>query len=307
MHRPRFDAKRAFAAARPFTFAGRSYAAGDPFPHPDDGPFADRLLARQYEARAVNMTEEQASAVENDPITMTGPAGGRYTINAPWFETPLVVRGKVNAEKALAEVREEGAPLGWIDGGSDVEVEGPDAGGWYSVSAPWLSEPERHQGREAAEARQRELHDAGEPDDHDGYALAEGENGWWTITRTDAEGELKVHGEEAAREAVAQLRAGEAVEGAPWTDEPEDAGEGDQGEQEVEQEETDMDDSNKDRAGVERENDSDQGRPVDGVDHEPNTHTGPGANSTESDSDSADEDEAGDKDAGEGAARPVGP
>ncbi len=159
--RPRFDPKRALIAARGFSFLGRAYGPGDPFPHPDDAAsIAPRLLARQYEGHAVNHAPEAPA----DPIQMTGPAGGRYTITAPWLERPLVIRGKVNAEKALADIREEGAPLGWIEGGTETEIE-EAGGGWYAISAPWLAEPEKVQGREAAEARQREIHDAGPPAD----------------------------------------------------------------------------------------------------------------------------------------------
>lgn len=213
--RPRFDPKRSLIAARAFTFLGRAYALGDPFPHADDaGAANDRLRARQYEARAVNFAPEEATT--EDPIQMTGPAGGRYTITAPWLERPLTIRGKVNAEKALADLREEGPPLGFIDGGSDVEVE-EAGGGWYAISAPWLDEPEKVQGREAAEVRQREIHDAGEPEAHHGVSLTESEggNGYYDV-KADwlAEGE-KVHGIDAARERAAELRAEGAPEG--WT------------------------------------------------------------------------------------------
>jgi hypothetical protein len=226
-HRPRFDPSRPLVAARAFTFSGRSYAAGDPFPHPDDGAFPDRLRARQYEARAVNMGEAEPEQV--DPVQMTGPKGGRYEITAPWLERPLTVRGKVNAEKALAEMREEGAPLGFIDGGSDVEVE-DIGGGWYQISAPWIAEPEKVQGRDAAEARQRELHDAGEPVSYAGVTLdpEAGDNGYFDV-KADwlAEGE-KVHGIDAARERAAELRHAGPPEG--WTPEAGVAASADSGE-----------------------------------------------------------------------------
>lgn len=159
--RPRFDPKRALIAARGFSFLGRAYAPGDPFPHPEDAAsIAPRLLARQYESHAVNLAPEAPA----DPIQMTGPAGGRYTITAPWLERPLVIRGKKNADLALADMKAEGAPLGWIEGGTETDVE-EIGGGWYAVGAPWLDEAEKVEGRDAAEARQRELHDAGPPAD----------------------------------------------------------------------------------------------------------------------------------------------
>ncbi len=232
-HRLRFDPKRSLIAARGFTFAGRAYAPGDPFPHPDDaGTIPDRLRARQYEARAVNFAPEDATV--EDPVQMVkAEKNGYYTITAPWFERPLTVRGKVNAEKALAEVREEGAPLGFIDGGSDVEVE-EIGGGWYQITAPWLAEPEKVQGRDDAEKRQREIHAEGEPETHHGVSLTESEggNGYYDIAAAWlAEGE-KVHGIDAARERAAELRAEGPPEGwtpedgpvAPATDGQDDAG-----------------------------------------------------------------------------------
>lgn len=169
-HREPFNPKRALVAARAFIFAGVRYGPGDPFPSPEAAPVASfprRLIERQYDTMAINHAPEVDEAGESDPISMTGPAGGRYTINAPWLEKPLVIRGKVNAEKALQDLRDEGAPLGWIDGGTETEVE-EVGGGWYQISAPWLDEPEKVQGREAAEARQREIHDEGAPADEGG-------------------------------------------------------------------------------------------------------------------------------------------
>lgn len=152
-----FDPKLPLVAAREFIFAGKPFKKGDPFPI--EG-FALRLIRRQYEALAINHVDP--ADLPADPIQMTGPAGGRYTITAPWFEKPLVIRGKVNAEKALADVREEGAPLGWIDGGTEVEIE-QIGDTLFRVSAPWLDDAEEIEGREAAEARQREIHQAGAP------------------------------------------------------------------------------------------------------------------------------------------------
>lgn len=157
-HRLRFDPKRPLVAARDFTFMGTAYKVGDPFA-PEGA--TDRQRERQYETRAVNFGE--AVQEDADPVQMTeSDKKHTYLITAPWLEEPERVRGKANAEKRLAEVRAEGAPLGWIDGGSEVTVEGGE-GGWYEISAPWLDEPEKVQGREAAEARQLELHEAGAP------------------------------------------------------------------------------------------------------------------------------------------------
>ncbi len=167
-HRELFNPKRPLVAAREFVFAGISYSRGDPFPDPAGPPvtsFSRRLIERQYDTMAVNHAGEEDDVAEsNDPVQMKPAAkNGSYDITAPWLEKPLTIRGKVNAEKAFAELREEGAPLGWIDGGTEVEIE-EQGGGWYEITAPWLTEAEKVQGREAAETRQREIHDAGAPE-----------------------------------------------------------------------------------------------------------------------------------------------
>lgn len=173
-HRQSFDITKPLVAATAFVFAGDRYEKGDPFPRLGNATtFKPGLIRRQYDSRKVDHVEPDADS----PVQMTGPSGGRYTIKAPWLEKPEVVRGKAKAEERLAELREAGAPLGWIDGGSDVTVEGGD-GGWYTVRAPWLEAPERVQGRAAAEARQRELHDAGAPmPENDEGAQDAGEGG----------------------------------------------------------------------------------------------------------------------------------
>lgn len=164
-HREPFDPNRPLVAARDFTFAGEEFKPGDPFPKPGTPPdfFARRLIARQYEALAVNHAAPDADeAALDEAIKITGPSGGRYTITAPWLDEPMVVRGKVPAFEAYDKIKAEGAPLGWIEGGTETGVE-EAGGGWYHITAPWLDEPEKVQGREAAEARQLELHAAGAP------------------------------------------------------------------------------------------------------------------------------------------------
>lgn len=173
-----FNPNRPLVAAREFRFAGVKYGPGDPFPGKgvDLATISRRHIERQYATFAVNHAEAGEAEQADDLISMTGPSGGRYSITAPWLEKPLVIRGKVNAEKALADLRDEGAPLGWIEGGSEVEIE-EAGGGWFHISAPWLDEAEKVQGREAAEARQRELHEAGAPADEDEGDGTEGADG----------------------------------------------------------------------------------------------------------------------------------
>lgn len=201
--RPRFDPKRPLIAARAFHFLGRTYAAGDPFPNPDDeAAVNDRLRARQYEARAVSFAPDS----EPDPVQMReGPKNGRWMISAPWLDEDEEVRGKKNAEDRVAELRAEGPPLGWIEGGSVIEVEGNEDDG-FTVMAPWFIRPAVHETREAAETAQRALHEAGEPAYHNGVELTEGDNAYWTVKADWIDDAETVHGEEAARARAAELR-----------------------------------------------------------------------------------------------------
>lgn len=256
-HRPPFNPKRPLVAAREFTFAGIDYAKGDAFPYVNvsGDAFSLRLIRQQYEARAVDHTdappaEAQTTASRNtlvigkaegpDVITQTvgehavtmKPAAknGRWEVNAPWLDGPETVRGKVNAESRLKTICEDGPPLGWIAGGSEVTVEGGE-GGWYTINAPWLEEAEKVQGRDDAEKRQREIHDAGKPEgwlepvDHPEVIVSVGE-GIWTVTAPWLDAFEDYDRVEDAEARQAQLRADGPPEG--W-EPPKDEAEASQG------------------------------------------------------------------------------
>lgn len=165
--RPEFDPRRPLVASRGFIFAGKNFEKGDPFPI---AGFNLRLIRQQYGARVVDHVFGDENT--ETQIQMTGPTGGRYTITAPWLEKPLVIRGKVKAEEALAEITEEGPPVGWVEGGSQVEVE-EGGGGWYRFTAPWLDEPQKVQGIEAAHVLFAKLHEAGAPEPADAKEIEE--------------------------------------------------------------------------------------------------------------------------------------
>lgn len=79
-------------------------------------------------------------------------------------------------------------------------------GGWYHVGAPWIDEPEKIQGKDKAIFRAQEIRDAGEPLDHHGVAMVEGENSWWRVNAAWLSGPESHHGEEAAYARAAELR-----------------------------------------------------------------------------------------------------
>lgn len=142
-------------------------------------------------------------------------------------------------ESRMIDFAPEGAMA--AEDSSPVQMDGTP-GGWYNITAPWLDEPERVRGKVNARRRRDAIREEGEPLDHHGVALAEGENGWWEVKAEWAEDPEKVHGEEDARARAAELRAegppapaadpvtiepgegeheGKFAVSAPWLDAPE--------------------------------------------------------------------------------------
>lgn len=205
MVRPRFDATREFVAMRGFTFLGKPHEKGDPF---NKEGVDLRKLKTLYDTRNVDFDIGERGAADQpvDPVTIEKSAS-RWLVKAAWLDEPIRETTKAKAGARADQVRAEGPPPGWIEGGTVVTVEGGE-GGWYEVNAPWLEQAEKVQGREAAEARQLELHTEGEPALHHGVTLTPGDNGWWEISANWGPDNIaKVHGEAEARELAAQWRA----------------------------------------------------------------------------------------------------
>lgn len=86
-------------------------------------------------------------------------------------------------------------------------------GGWHAITAAWLDEPVKVQGKEAADAEAQRIRDAGEPPYHHLVALNPGENGWHEVKADWLDEAEKVQGEQAARDRAAALRAEGPPEG----------------------------------------------------------------------------------------------
>lgn len=181
-----FNIKRPLVAARPFTFAGVRYDKGDRF-NPKD--FSLRLVKRQYETGALRHPKddepEAEAPADADPVQMKpAPKNGYYVITAPWLPPEgETVRGKVNAEKRLAELREAGPPPEdaaalaarlKAEAGGDKQlepVEGPAAsvlvsveeGGKFALNYPW-GKTEIFDNPDDAAKRQTEVREAGPPE-----------------------------------------------------------------------------------------------------------------------------------------------
>jgi hypothetical protein len=198
---------RKYTALQSFTFEGRKYANGDPFPI--DGLPLHQVMTL-HGARHIDLVplspESEEPPAEDRGVTLTEKGGGNYEITAAWLDEPLKVRGRDAANAEAERVRNEGPPLGFIEGGSDVTIE-QLAGGWYAINAPWLEMPEKVQGRDLAQERQRAIHDAGEPAEHHGVALTESANGWFDVKADWLPESEKVQGRDAAVARANELRA----------------------------------------------------------------------------------------------------
>lgn len=210
MVRERLDRRtalgRRFVTMRGFIFDGADYETGDPFP-------IDKLSLHQvltlHGSRYIDALPVDAAGpepAEDRGVTLTETSRGNYEITAAWLPEPIKARGRAKAEAEAERVRTEGAPLGFIEGGTAVTVEQGE-GGWYTVAAPWMEAPEKVRGRELAETRQREIHEAGEPDLHHGVRLTSVGNGWFDVKADWAPETEKVQGKEAATAKAAELRA----------------------------------------------------------------------------------------------------
>lgn len=79
-------------------------------------------------------------------------------------------------------------------------------GGWYDVRVPWIDEPEKVRGHDAAIFRAQQLREQGEPDDHHGVAMIKGDGGWYTINALWMPEPEKVQGQEAAYARATEIR-----------------------------------------------------------------------------------------------------
>ncbi|MFL6864117.1 MAG: hypothetical protein ACJ8DZ_14070 [Allosphingosinicella sp.] len=159
MVRPRFDPARDFVAARGLTWKGQPLKTGDPF---DKAGVPPHKLKTLYGSRAINMSDGTPAAVPEivELGSMEATPGGWYNISMPWLDEAERVRGKVNAERRLAKLREDGEPL---DHHGVALSEGEN--GWWEVKAEWAVEAEKIHGEDAARARAAELRDEGPPPD----------------------------------------------------------------------------------------------------------------------------------------------
>lgn len=174
---------------------------------------------------------------ERDLVAMTGflYAGKEYEAGDPFPRDGL----REDQLRTLYGARRVGhAPAGTTAKAPPPSLVHTEAapGGYYNISAPWLDEPERVRGKDAAAKRAAEIEEAGEPDYYRGVRVTEGENGWYEV-KADWEREpRKEHGANAARNTATQLRqdgmpdlkdvvtVGETEDGwevwAPWFVEP---------------------------------------------------------------------------------------
>lgn len=116
-------------------------------------------------------------------------------------EAPLLKLLYENRKIGFAEatVDEEAAAFA----PASIEEKG---GGWYHVSVPWEDEPHKVRSKDSATLLAHQLRDAGEPLDHHGVAIVEGENAYYRVNAAWLAEPETIHGWDAAYERATALR-----------------------------------------------------------------------------------------------------
>lgn len=167
---------------------------------------ADRRLAAKYFDNSQPLIATRNMTVEGNDVHAGKPLPdglGKGLRMRLWVTRRVVYEKDYKPTPTLDPVSE----IAIVDAG----------GGWYVITAPWLPDGEKVQGKDKAEARAQELREAGDPK---GVNVNGGDGGWFEITADWIADPEKVQGREAADERAEQLRAEGAPEG--WTagDEP---------------------------------------------------------------------------------------
>lgn len=176
-----FDPSKPLVAGRQMTLGEHELAGGDPIPEDVEEGIRRRLWMVEHAHYKEDWTptpEEKVAAPgpgdedrswmdEADGVTVVEGENGWYTLQASWLgEDGEKVHGADAAQARAVEVREAGDTKG--------VTYTHTGGGNYAVSAPWLDEPVKVKGKEAAEEKAKELRaQAPDPDAKTG----EGEQG----------------------------------------------------------------------------------------------------------------------------------
>lgn len=168
---------------------------------------------------AQGRAEDLRQAHENKGVLITAGKGGWHIVTAPWLAEPVKAQGADKAGAARDKLALAGPPEGWQAsdgpltedqianwikpvGETDALVVISIDGETYTVSAPWLNQPETFDDPEAADNRQAELRAEGPPE------------GWKPVAPEAGDDPVTVEPGEGERE-------GKFVVSAPWLDEPE--------------------------------------------------------------------------------------
>lgn len=172
----KFDKTKPLVALRQMTLLGHEVAGGDPISELKDGngvPLDSGILCRLWMTRWADYAEDVRPTPElaapTDPDDTTGVAyshtgGGWYSVTAPWLDDPIKVQGAAAAEAKAEELRAAHAALlqPLDDLLASVLVAEEDE--TFTVTAPWLENPELFATAELAEARQAQLREEGPPE-----------------------------------------------------------------------------------------------------------------------------------------------
>jgi hypothetical protein len=172
-----FDPTKNYAAAAFMTLGGHQLGLGAPITITDEPSAPGEVTAANAAILFSGRKIVAADQVRPTPVESPLDAARRLTevepldddkflIRAPWLAEALTVEGADQAALTLADVRAEGIKfhegqqaLAAETGSAEVPVplgfELIEAGsnGWYEITGPGLSEPERIRGRDNAEQR----------------------------------------------------------------------------------------------------------------------------------------------------------
>lgn len=172
----KFDPAKPLVATRQMTLLGHEVTGGDPISElkdDNDVPIDSGILCRLWMTRWADYTDDYTPTPEletlgegrewmdeADGVSVTEGENGYFTVHAAWLgegdtRGTEKVHGVAAAEARTAEVRLLGDTKG-------VEFF-HSGGGTFTVTAPWLEEPIKVKGKDAAEAQAQELREQAPP------------------------------------------------------------------------------------------------------------------------------------------------
>lgn len=129
-------------------------------------PWLDEPIRARGKVKAEATAQQLREAGEPDDhhdVALIAGDNGWFEVKAAWLDEAEKVHGEAAARERAAQLRSEGKPLDSVDQPAASVIVSVGDNSW-TVTAPWLADPEVFGTPEAAEARQAELRLAGPPE-----------------------------------------------------------------------------------------------------------------------------------------------